>query len=118
VRGWRVKVRDGPRVRRARAATLGEALDVAEDAARAMASGPGRETVDLRLRSFTPSQQVAGRVELRGPGVRAGIDVRGDGAAEAWMGRLTRRVVACEAGESPYAALRRVLASGSRSAGP
>ncbi len=117
-RGWRVIVRDGPRVRRSQAETLAAALDLVEDAARALAAGPGRATVDLRLRSFTPQQQVAGRVELRGPGVRAGIDVRGDGAAEAWTGRLSRRVVEQAAGETPYAALRRVVLSRSRSAGP
>jgi hypothetical protein len=82
-----------------------------------LAAGPGRRPVDLRARTFTPQQQVAGRVELRGPGVNAGVDVRGDGAAEAWTGRLRRQVVAQEGGESPYDALRRTLGQ-SASAGP
>jgi hypothetical protein len=112
-----VTVRDGPRVTRHRAATLEEALDVAERAARELAAGPGRRAVELRLRTFTPQQQVAGRVELAGRGTRAGLDVRGDGAVEAWTGRLGRRVVAQERGETPYAALRRAV-SGSRSAAP
>jgi hypothetical protein len=114
---WRVTVRDGPRVRKLRAAALDEALDLVEREGRALAARPGRRTVDLRTRTFTPQQQVAGRVELSGPGVHAGVDVRGDGATEAWTGRVRRRVIAQEAGETAYAALRRTV-SGSRSAGP
>ena len=106
---WRVTVRDGPRVRKLRSAALDEALDVVEREARALAAGPGRRTVDLRARTFTPQQQVAGRVELRGRGVAAGIDVRGDGATEAWTGRLRRAVIAQRDRESPYDALRRVV---------
>jgi hypothetical protein len=107
---WRVTVRDGPRVAKLRAAALDEALAVVEREARALAAGPGRRTVDLRAHTFSPQQQVAGRVELRGRGVAAGVDVRGDGATEAWTGRLRRTVVEQRERESPYDALRRVLA--------
>jgi hypothetical protein len=107
---WRVTVRDGPRVRRLGAARLDEALTLLEREARALADGPGRRTVTLRARTFSPQQQVAGRVELSGPGVRAGVDVRGDGSAEAWTGRVRRRLVEQAPRETPYGALRRVLA--------
>jgi hypothetical protein len=107
---WRVTVRNGPRVEKLRAEALDEALDVVEREGRVLAAGPGRRAVELRTHTFTSQQQVAGRVELRGPGVRAGVDVRGDGAAEAWTGRLQRRVVEQVSGESPYDALRRTLA--------
>jgi hypothetical protein len=106
---WRVTVRSGPRVEKLRADGLEEALDLVEREARVLAAGPGRRTVDLRARTFTPQQQVAGRVELRGPGVAAGVDVRGDGEAEAWTGRIRRSVVEQEGRETPYDALRRVL---------
>ena len=114
---WRIVVRNGPRVEKHRAEDLAAALDLVEREGRALAARPGRRTVDLRTRTFTPQQQVAGRVELRGPRAAAGIDVRGDGAAEAWTGRVHRRVIEQEGRESPYDALRRVLAQ-STSADP
>jgi hypothetical protein len=107
---WRVKVRNGPRVEKLRAAGMEEALDLVEREGRVLSAGPGRRAVDLRSRTFTPQQQVAGRVELAGPGVRAGIDVRGDGEAEAWIGRVRRQVIEQEGRETPYDALRRVVA--------
>jgi hypothetical protein len=107
---WRVTVRNGPRTEKLRAESLEEALDLVEREGRVLAAGPGRRTIELRARTFTPLQQVAGRVELRGPGVRAGVDVRGDGAAEAWTGRVRRSVVEQQPRESPYDALRRAVA--------
>jgi hypothetical protein len=61
-------------------------------------------------REFGPDQQVAVRAELKGPrGLRAGIDVRGDGSAEAWTGRFGRRLVQQGRGEDAYGALRRAV---------
>ena len=108
---FRITFRRGPRVERLPAGTLEEALALLEARCRAAAAGPGRATVDLHVRRFEPVQQVAARAELRGARVRAGIDVRGDGSAEAWTGRVRRTPVAQEAGEDAYAALRRVLQS-------
>ena len=62
------------------------------------------------VRRYEPVQQVFGRVELAGPkGLRAGIDIRGDGSVEAFIGRIRRRLVRQDDGESAYEALRRVL---------
>jgi hypothetical protein len=107
---WRVKVRNGPKVSKYKAADVEQALDIVEREGRVLSAGPGRRAVELRIRTFTPQQQVAGRVELSGPGVRAGIDVRGDGAAEAWTGRVRREVIEQRDRETPYEALRRVVA--------
>jgi hypothetical protein len=41
--------------------------------------------------------------------VRGGVDVRGDGSAEAFRGRIRKHVVAREPGETAVDALRRAL---------
>jgi hypothetical protein len=112
VAGYRVTVRNGPRVERERFGDLEGALAGIEERARELQGEVGRRTVDLRVgRRFEPVQQVAARVELSGPArLRAGIDVRGDGSAECYVGRLRRRLVEQAEGESPYDALRRAIA--------
>ena len=107
--GWRVTVRTGPRVEKLRAATLDEALELLETEARAAAATTRRGTIDVRIRTFEPGDQVATRAELRGPRVRAGVDVRGDGSVQAWRGRLRREALEPAAGEDAYAALRRLV---------
>jgi hypothetical protein len=111
---WRITIRSGPRVERHSAATLSEALDLLETEARAAANTTRRRTIDLRVRTFEPGDQVAARVELRGPGARAGVDVRGDGSVQAWTGRLRRRLVEPDGDETPYEALRRAVATALR----
>jgi hypothetical protein len=111
---FRIVTRNGAKVTRERAASLGEALDLVERYGRGLAAQPRRPEVDLRFRTFTPAAQVAARIEVSGPqrwrpAVRAGIDVRGDGTVEAWSGGTEREVVTQESGESPYDALRRAL---------
>jgi hypothetical protein len=93
---------------------LEEALvDLAAHLSRLSEQSP-REAIDTPTRRFEPIALVVARAELSGPQrllprVRAGIDVRGDGSAEAWTGRTSRKVIAVVDGESPMAALRRVL---------
>jgi hypothetical protein len=111
-----VTVRSGPRVERLRFGGLDEALAAAEDRARelAQAAPDGRKTVDAKIRRFDPIQQVAARIELSGPQrllptTHAGVDVRGDGSTEAYVGRVRREIVKQRQGESAYGALRRAL---------
>ena len=88
---------------------LRAAVDALEVEARAFANTERREAAAGIMRSYEPDEIVALRAEVSGRGIRAGIDVRGDGEAEAFTGRVTRRLIAQEPGESPYDALRRVL---------
>jgi hypothetical protein len=112
VAGYTVTVRNGPRVEKERFGDLDSALAELERRARGLEGEVSRRTVDLKVgRRFEPVQQVAARVELSGPGrLRAGVDVRGDGSAECYTGRLRRRLVEQAEGESPYDALRRAIA--------
>jgi hypothetical protein len=103
-------VREGPRVSRERFGGLGEALDALERRGRALEETADLEPVSTLIgRDYEPVQQVAARLELRGRGVSAGVDVRGDGSSEAYTGRLRKQLVEQRAGESPYDALRRVI---------
>jgi hypothetical protein len=101
-------------VERARFDELGEALAALERRGEELQDGADAHTIDLKLsRRFEPVQQVVARLELSGPGrVRAGIDVRGDGSAEAWTGRIRRSLIEQLPQETPYEALRRSLERG------
>jgi hypothetical protein len=108
---WRVTVRNGPKVERMPAESLDEALDTVELHARAAANTERRAPVDTRVRRYEPGDQVAVRAELRGPGVNAGIDVRGDGSVGAWSGRVRRRAIEPADDENVYEALRRAVSA-------
>jgi hypothetical protein len=108
---YRVTVRSGPKVQRERHDELRDALDALERrGSELQRQADGRPKGGGLMRRIEPVQRVIARLELAGPGrLRAGIDVRGDGSVEAWTGKLRRRLVEQETGESPYDALRRTL---------
>ena len=60
---WQVVVRSGPRVEKQRADTLGEALELLETETRVAANTERRPEVDVRVRRYSPADQVA--VDLR-----------------------------------------------------
>jgi hypothetical protein len=111
---WTLTVRNGPRVERMRFHTLGETLDALERHIEELAPGARRRALQVAGRRYDPARQVAVRAELTGPGgplarARGGIDLRGDGSAEAYTGRFRRSLVQLHPGESPYEGLRRTL---------
>jgi hypothetical protein len=100
---YRVTVRRGPKVDHARAGSLDEAIEVAK---RHVRGSRRRDPVEAIGRRYEAADLVAVRVELKGPGGRAGVDVRGDGGVTAWTGRVFRKELD---GDDPYEALRRAL---------
>ena len=108
---YTVTVRSGPKVSRSRHDDLDSALSAVESHGSELARGASARPVGgTMMRRMEPVQQVVARIEVAGPGrLRGGVDVRGDGSAEGYTGRLRRRLVEQRDGESPFAALRRAL---------
>ena len=94
------------RVEKERFATLDEAFDALE--VRLDGVGRARERSVLG-RDYAPGDQIASGFELKARGLRAGVDVRGDGSASAYTGRVRKEPVEPELGETALDALRRVL---------
>jgi hypothetical protein len=108
---YRLVVRSGAKVERAKLDSLGAALDSLEARARELADQADARVIDAKIRKFEPIQQVVARLELSGPSrLRVGVDVRGDGSVEGYMGRVRRRLIEQRDGESAFDALRRELA--------
>jgi hypothetical protein len=94
---------------RERFPSLPEALAALEARLDELTPGERRGRERALSRDISAVEQVALRGEVAGPGVRGGVDVRGDGSAEAFTGRWRRVLVEREAGETAYDALRRAL---------
>jgi hypothetical protein len=107
---YRLVVRSGAKVERTKLDSLDAALDTLELRARELSENADAKVVDAKLRKFEPIQQVVARLELAGPSrLRAGVDVRGDGSVESYVGRVRRRLIEQRDGESAFEALRREL---------
>jgi hypothetical protein len=108
---YTLTVRSGATVDKERHESIREALDAMRQRGQMLEQGAdARDVGGTLIRRIEPVQQVVARLELKGPdGLRAGVDVRGDGSSEAYTGRVRRRLVEVRAGEDAYAALGRVL---------
>jgi hypothetical protein len=108
--GYALTARIRGKVERESFDDLGAALDALERWGHLL---QGRADADIvggsLMRRFQPEDQVTARLELSGRGVRGGVDVRGDGTAVPFTGRLRRSVVERRDGESAYDALRRQM---------
>lgn len=110
-------MRNGPRVERAVFDSLAASLDALEERMDALAPQARRQAIEVFKRRFDAMRQVAVRGEIAGPGrllpgVRGGVDLRGDGSAEAYTGHWRRDPVELRPGETAYAGLRRALHGG------
>ena len=110
---WTLKVRDGPRIERTRFPDLDKALRALDRRLDELEPTAHREDVQLFKRTIDASRLVSARFEISGPGrivpaFRGGIDLRGDGSAEAFTGRSRRTLIVQGKRESPTQALRRV----------
>jgi hypothetical protein len=111
---WKLTERAGPKVKRSSFDHVDGALEALESRGRELAKAAPGDSVNVKYKRFEPEQRVVARLELAGPerfvpSVRGGVDVHGDGSVEAFHGRVRREVISENRGESPYAALRRVL---------
>jgi hypothetical protein len=96
---YRITVRRGPKIDHERAESLDEAIEIAK---RYVRGSRRRDAVEAIGRRYEAEDLVAVRIELKGPGGRGGLDVRGDGGLIAWTGRVFRTVLE---GDDPYEAL-------------
>lgn len=104
---FKLIARVGPTVRTERFGSLDDALAALEREMEGVGAAPARSVLG---RDYEPVAQVAGRFEVVGRhGARGGIDVRGDGSSEAFQGRIRKRLVERQPGETAVDALRRVL---------
>ncbi len=96
---YRITVRRGPKIDHERADSLEQAIEVTKSYVR---GSRRRDAVEAIGRRYEASDLVAVRIEVKGPGGRGGIDVRGDGGVIAWTGRVFRKELE---GDDPYEAL-------------
>jgi hypothetical protein len=106
---YKLTVRRRGESKRERFASLPETLAALEARLDDLAPGARRGRERGLVGGVEPVAQVALRGEVAGPGVHGGVDVRGDGSAEAFTGRWRRVVVARQPGETAHDALRRAL---------
>ena len=105
---WRLTIRHGSEVHKARFYSLDEAIDAMRtEAAAIVRRGPLERKVGFR--EYDPAEQVAARLAIWAGGMlrgrEAGIDVMGDGALIPYTGVVHRRILE---GRSPDRAIEAV----------
>jgi hypothetical protein len=113
---WTLTTRAGSDVEHDHVETLADAIALLEARLEDLSRSARRDEVNFIGRRIEPVRQVVARLEIAGPGergraVRGGVDLRGDGSAEAFTGRVRRALVARAQDESAPAALARALST-------
>ena len=116
---WSLILRNGPRIERARFDTLPAAVDALESRIDELAPHARRQAIEVFKRRYDAVRQVVVRGEIAGPTrvlprVRGGVDLRGDGSSEAYVGHWRRSLIELAPGETAFDALRRVLGAETR----
>jgi hypothetical protein len=105
-------VRNGAEVSHASFDDLEEAVATMRERAKEIRSQGPPKTASL-IRTFTPEQQVVGRLQLAGKGLMrkpvAGIDVRGDGTFVPFRGGVKREELDPSEHETPFDLVRETL---------
>jgi hypothetical protein len=104
----------GPRVDHARFDALGPALDALKARVTSLAEDAAQRPAATQLKRYSPADQVVARAELAGPERRlasrhAGVDVRGDGSSEPYVGRVRRKRLEVSPEHDVFSALREAL---------
>src|SRR3954463_14805327 len=90
--------------------SLRAAVDALERAGHRLQGQADAETVGGSLmRQYEPGDQVTARLEISGRGLLVGVDIRGDGRAVPFTGRIMRGEIERREGENSYDAVRRSL---------
>ena len=109
---WKVTVRHGSSVAREKFDSLDEAIADARRRVDEIGRKDRLPPISM-LRDFTPSEQVAARIEISGPGlIRApegGIDVMGDGHAIAYTGAIRKQTIEADSLDHAFELLRDAL---------
>jgi hypothetical protein len=117
-----MSVREGPRFSRLRTDSIEELFEAVAENAQTLSERADAPSIDAVFKTFEPIERVVARIEISGQrrGLvsrdRAGIDVRGDGSMEAFVGRTSREVIDPLPGETVVEALRRAFCKQSRGA--
>lgn len=109
---WKVTVRHGPKVSRAKVDTLDEAIEEARGAVEEVRREGGLPKARA-FRDYEPAQRVHARIELSGPGLlrgkEGGIDVMGDGTVVPYTGAIRKRELGADSLDDAFERLREAL---------
>ena len=111
--GYKLTIRNGPRVVREQHDSLEAALEALREQAERIRAEGGLDEVRT-LRTYGPEQRVKARIEVTSGGTlrrgrTAGVDVMGDGTVVAFAGGVFREELSPPEGDSAYDTVARAM---------